>query len=258
MKKTLTFFIAIAALMIISVTTNAQVNGLNPITGATHNYSVSAADATDNTLAWTILEGSDGTEYDINSGASSETVNITWNTAGTYTLQFSEEADGTGCIALRQETIVVDDNTFDVSTSDPVAICNAKDGTVDPTGDATTTTIFTVNMNTSRLDWSPDWEIKFTLTPSGTSTIGTVTASEGTLSEASGTYTLTDITSTSGSGLVTISMPVTEGVFTLQTTAFVITSATELDYDTSDIDSVDWTATHTINALPNTSSISAN
>lgn len=258
MKKNLTYLIAAVAIMLLGSAANAQVNGLTPITGATHEYSVTAADATNNTLSWSVLEGSDGTEYDVNSGATSESVNITWNTAGTYTLQFSEEADGSGCITLRQETIVVSANTFDVSTSNPTAICNAEDGSVDPSGDATTTISFTVAMSTGRTDWSPDWEITFTLTPSGTSTIGTVSTSAGDLSEAGGTYTLTNLTSTNGGGTVTISMPVTEDVFTVQTTALAITSATELDYDTSDIDSDDWTATQTVNALPNTSAISAN
>jgi hypothetical protein len=145
-----------------------------------------------------------------------------------------------------------------VSTSDPTAICNALDGTVNPSGDATTSITFTVDMTTGRTDWSPDWEIQFTLTPSGSSTIGTVTVGGGVLSESGGTYTLTNLTSTDGDGSVTISMPVTEDAFTLQTTTLTITSATELDYNTSDIDSDDWTAIQTVNAIPNTSTITTN
>ncbi len=51
-------------------------------------------------------------------------------------------------------------------------------------------------------------------------------------------------------------MDVTGDAFTLQSVALAITSAKELQYNTPDVDSDDWDATQTINALPNTSAIS--
>jgi len=110
-------------------------------------------------------------------------------------------------------------------------------------------------MTTSRTDWSPTWEITFTLTPSSGSSIASVAASAGTLTLNTGTYTLTGLTSSSGDGTVNITMDVTEDAFTTQTTALAITSATALDYNLSDIDNGDWVATQTVNAIPNTSNI---
>ncbi len=251
MKKIFTYLIAAVAFMLVSTVVMAQ-GGLTPLVGSTHDYTVTA-ESTGNTLAWSVVEGNDGTEYDINSGAASETVNITWNTAGTYTLQF-RETNGSSCITLRQATVVVSANTFDVSTSNPSATCNAKDGTVNPSGDATTSITFTVNMTTANASWSPNWEIDFTLTPAGTATIANVTVSGGTLT-GTGPYNLTALTSTSGIGSVTITMDVTGDAFAVQSVALAITAAIELDYNTPDVDSDDWDATQTINALPNTSSI---
>ncbi len=255
MKKTITYLILAAAFMLAGFSTMAQ-GGLTPIVGSTHDYTITP-ESTSNTLVWSVTSGgTDGVEFDINSaGVSGVTsvANITWNTAGVYTLQFSE-TNATSCITLKQVTITVAANTFDVSTSDPSATCNASDGTVNPSGDATTAIAFTVDMTTSRTDWSPTWEITFTLTPSSGSSIASVAASAGTLS-GTGPYTITGLTSTSGDGTVNITMNVTEDAFTTQTTALAITSATALDYNLSDIDNGDWVATQTVNAIPNTSNI---
>lgn len=251
MKKTFTYLTTAVAFMFVSIGVMAQ-GGLSPLVGSTHNYTVTA-ESSGNTLAWTIVEGSDGTEYDIISGAATQSINITWNTAGTYTLQF-RETNGNGCITLKQETVIVSANTFDVSTTDPAATCNAKDGTVNPTGDATTSITFTVNMTTANASWNPIWEIDFTLTPAGVATIANITVSGGTLS-GTGPYNLTALTSSGGNGTVDITMDVTGDAFTVQTVALAITSAKELDYNTPDMDNDDWDATQTINAIPNTSEI---
>ncbi|HKI88799.1 MAG TPA: hypothetical protein VKA38_07225 [Draconibacterium sp.] len=251
MKKTITCLITATTLILISFGAMAQ-GGLTPIVGSAHNYTVTPGNVA-NTFAWSVIEGTAGSEYTINSGAAGVTVNITWNTAGTYTLQF-RETNATSCVTLKQVSVIVAANTFDVSTNDPAATCNSKDGTVNPTGNATTSITFTVDMTTSRTDWSPNWEITFTLTPSGTSSVANVAASAGTLS-GSGPYTITGLTSASGNGTVNITMDVTEDAFTLQTTVLTITSATALDYNLSDIDTDDWLATQTINAIPNTSTI---
>ncbi len=250
MKKTLTYLITAVAFILVSNVAMAQ-GGLTPLVGSTHDYTVTADDATNNTLAWSIVEAAG---YTINSGAATETVNITWTAAGTYHVQFSETDANTNCVTTKQATVVVSANTFDVSTSNPAATCNAKDGTVNPTGNATTSITFTVDMTTANAGWSPNWEIDFTLTPAGTATIASVAATNGTLT-GSGPYHLTGITSTNGNGTVNITMDVTGDAFTAQSVALAITAAKELDYDTPDVDTDDWNATQTINALPNTSDI---
>lgn len=254
MKKKLTYLIATAALMILSAAAMAQ-GGLAPFVGSTHVYTVAAEDATNNTLAWTVTGGTAGTDFTVNSGAATEEVEITWLTEGTYTVSFSETADGTGCITTKEATVVVGENTFDVSTTNPTETCNAADGQVNYAGsNATSSITFTVDMATGNAGFNPNWEITFTLSPGTGATLANVAASEGTLS-GSGPYTITGIPSASGTGTVDITMDVTGDIYTVLDVDINITSATELTYNTSDVDSNDWTATQIINAIPNTSGI---
>jgi hypothetical protein len=194
--------------------------------------------------------------YSINSQSvvtTTSVANITWTAAGTYHLQFSE-TNGTSCITLKEVEVTVSANTFDVSASAAAAFCNAAAGQVNYAGtDATTSISFTVDMTTGTT-FSPNWEIKFTLAP-GTATLTNVTESEGTLTENVGVYTLTAIPSASGTKSITITMDVTGNIYAVQNVLLTITSAKELTYNTPDKDSNDWTATQTINDIPNTSSI---
>lgn len=251
MKKTFTYLIAIAALMIISASAMAQ-GGANPFVGSSHGYKIVPGDA-GNTMAWSVAQGVLNADYEINY-SNGDTINIKWLTAGIDTLIFSETDAVTGCLTVRELEIIVQPNTFDVSTSDPAATCNSKDGTINPSGDATTAITFTVNMTTGIADWNPDWEIEFQLLSSGSKLIADVAASQGDLTKT-GFYRLTNLSSSGGNGTVDITMNVTEDVFTLLEIDLVINSAIELDYSLSDIDTDDWTATQTINALPNTSPI---
>lgn len=253
MKKIFTYLLATAALMIISTAAMSQ-GGLTPFVGSTHVYTVTAEDDVNNTLAWTVTGGILNTDYTINLGAATEQVEITWLTAGTYTVSFTETADGTNCIASKQVSVVVGNNTFDVSTSNPGETCNAADGQVNYAGSTATTSItFTVDMTTANASFNPDWEIVFTLNP-GSATLGSISADNGTLS-GTGPYTLTDIGSTGGNGTVDITMDVTGNIYAIQNVLLTITSATELTYDTPDVDTNDWTATQTINPIPSTSTI---
>ncbi len=251
MKKNLTYLIAIAAIMLLSIGAMAQ-NGSTPLVGSTHVYTATPESGS-NTLAWAVLEGADGTEYNIVSGAATGAVTIKWNTAGTYTVRFTETSTTTLCATVKTTSVTVSANTFDVSAS-AAAFCNAANGQVNYAGtDATTPISFTVNMTTGTT-FSPNWEIKFTLTP-GTATLATVAATAGTLTESAGVYTLTAIPSTSGTKTINITMNVTGNIYTVQNVLLTITSAKELTYNTPDVDSTDWTATQTINDIPNTSTI---
>jgi hypothetical protein len=252
MKKNLTYLIASAAIMLLSFGAKAQ-NGSTPLVGSTHVYTV-IPESSSNTLAWTVLEGADGTEYNIVSGAATGAVTIKWNTAGNYTVQFTETIVATGCATVKTATVVVSANTFDVSTADPTEVCNAADGQANYSGSTATTAItFKVDMTTDNTSFNPNWEITFTLNP-GTATVANVAANGGTLS-GTGPYTLTAITSASGNGTVNITMDVTGGIYAVQSVDLTITSAKELTYNTPDVDSDDWTATQTINAIPQTSAI---
>lgn len=252
MKKIAFYLIFALSLMVTSHSAVAQ-TGLTPLVGSTHNYSVTPADA-GNTLLWSISESSG---YTINSGANADIVNITWNAAGAYTLVFTETDATTSCSTTQQITINVGGNTFDVSTSNPAAMCNSASGVVNYSGtEATTSVSFVVDMASGASDWNPDWEFAFELTPGAEATISNVTASAGDLS-GSGPYTLTNLSSTGGTGSVTITMDVAGDINTILTAGMAITSAMELEYNTPDIDDDDWNATQTINSIPATSPISA-
>jgi hypothetical protein len=250
MKKTAIYLISILALLFVSMGTMAQ-GGLAPLVNSTHTYTITPGGS--NTLAWTV---SPATGYTINSGAATASVSITWTVAGTYTLTFTETT-GSTCSTVKTATIVVGSNTLDISAISPSATCNAATGQVNFSGSTATTAIsYTINMATANSSWSPNWEFTFTLTPSSGVTVANVKAGSTTLTPVTGTYTASGITSTSGNGTVNITMDVTGNIYTLNTVALTITSAKESQYSTPDSDSTDWTATQTINAVPNTSSIS--
>jgi hypothetical protein len=250
MKKTTLYLIALVAMMITSLGSMAQ-GGLAPLVNSTHNYTVSAGSGN---KAWTVSPASGNT---IISGASTASVNIKWTAAGTYTLQFTETNLTTLCSTVKTTTVVVALNTFDVSATSPSATCNAANGQANYVGSTATTSIaFKVDMTTSNTSWSPNWEFTFTLTPSSGATIANVKAGSTSLTPVTGTYTASGLTSSSGDGTVNITMDITGNIYSLHTVGLAITSAKELQYSTPDVDSNDWTATQTINAVPNTSSIS--
>ncbi|MBW6536542.1 MAG: hypothetical protein K0B11_16145 [Mariniphaga sp.] len=254
MKKVLPFLMTTATLLLVSIGVMAQ-GGATPFVGSTHNYTVEP-ESTSNTLTWSIVEPSG---YTINSQTivgDNSVANITWTNTGTYKLQFTEWNETTNCATIKELEITVSANTFDVFTSDPIATCNAADGVINYSGsEATTLITFTIDMTTANTGFSPNWEITFTLDP-GTATLANVSATTGTLTESAGTYTLTAISSASGDGSVDITLDVTGGIYAAQSVVLDITSAKELTYNTPDVDSDDWTATQTINPIPQTSEIS--
>lgn len=256
MKNSIKKIMVAAAFVVISAAAMAQ-GGLSPFVGSTHVYTVTAEDDVNNTLAWTVSGGTAGTDYTINSGAATEQVEITWLTAGTYTVSFTETAAGSGCITSKQVTVNVGANTFDVSTASPADMCNAADGQVNYSlTTATTGVTFTVNMATGNASFNPDWKFTFTLTSASGATLTNVKVGGTPVTPSSGTYTSPDQTSASGAGSVTVTVDAEGGINAVQDVVLTITSATELSYDTPDVDSDDWGATQTINAIPATSDIS--
>lgn len=255
MKKVFTFLMTATALLLISSGVMAQ-DGEAPFVGSTHIYSVEP-ESTSNTLTWSVVETSG---YTINSqtiDGDNSVANITWTTAGSYKLQFTELDETTDCATIKELEITVSANTFDVTAVTPAATCNAADGVVNYAGtDVTTEVSFVVDMETDDAAFNPNWEFSFTLISSSGATVANISAGSGTLSESSGTYTLTDLTSTSGAGSVTITMDVTGELYSAEDVVLTITSAKELTYNTPDVDSDDSTATQTINPIPQTSDIS--
>ncbi len=249
MKKNLTYLIAIAAIILLSFGAKAQ-GGLTPLVGSTHVYTVTPGSGS-NDLEWTV---SPATGFSI-TGDNTDEATITWTTAGIYTLTFTETNNATNCATVKTATVNVTANSFDVSTSSPADFCNSADGQVNFAGStATTGIIIPVSMITGISTFNPNWEITFTLTPNSGTTITAVAASSGTLS-GTGPYTVTGLASASGEGTFDITMNVAGDIYSSRDVVLTITSAKELTYNTPDVDSDDWTATQTINSIPNTSTI---
>jgi hypothetical protein len=249
MKKFTINLFAITALIIISTSAMAQ-GGLTPLVGSTHVYTVTAGSGS-NDLEWTV---SPATGFSL-TGDDTDEATITWTTAGTYTLTFTETNTTTSCATVKTATINVAANSFDVSTASPDAFCNTADGQVNYVGSTATTAIsIPVNMVTGISTFNPNWEITFTLTPNSGTTISSVAASSGTLS-GTGPYTVTALSSASGTGTFNITMSVSGDIYSPRDVVLAITSAKELKYNTPDVDTNDWTATQTINSIPNTSAI---
>ena len=256
MKKVFTFLMTAAALLLMSAGAMAQ-DGETPFVGSTHNYTVEP-ESTSNALTWSVVEASG---YTINSqtiDGDNSIANITWTEAGIYKLQFTELNETTDCATIKELEVTVLANTFDVTAVTPAATCNAADGEINYSGtDVTTEVSFVVDMETGDTGFNPNWEFTFTLSSTTGATIvaNSVSAGTGTLSESSGTYSLTGLTSASGAGSVTITMNVTGELYSAEDMVLTITAAKELTYNTPDVDSDDWTAPQTINPIPNTSGI---
>ncbi len=249
MKKFTINLFAIMALIIISTAVMAQ-GGLSPLVGSTHVYTVTPGSGS-NDLEWTV---SPATGFSI-TGDDTDEATITWTTAGTYTLTFTETNTTTSCATVKTATVNVAANSFDVSTSSPADFCNSADGQINFVGSTATTAIsIPVSMVTGIATFNPNWEITFTLTPNSGTTITAVAATSGTIS-GTGPYTVTGLTSDSGAGSFNITMNVAGDIYSPRDVVLAITSAKELTYNTPDVDTDDWTATQTINSIPNTSAI---
>lgn len=249
MKKLTINLIVIMSLMIIGTTAMAQ-GGLTPLVGSTHVYTVTPGNGS-NDLEWTVTPA---TGFSL-SGDDTDEATITWTTAGTYTLTFTETNTTTSCATVKTATINVAANSFDVYTASPADFCNSADGQINYVGSTATTAIsIPVNMVTGISTFNPNWEITFTLTPNSGTTISAVATTSGTLS-GTGPYTVTALQSASGAGTFNITMNVAGDIYSSREVALTITSAKELKYNTPDVDTTDWTATQTINSIPNTSAI---
>nr|WP_319998367.1 HYR domain-containing protein [uncultured Draconibacterium sp.] len=176
------------------------------------------------------------------------------------------DVSGNTATCTQLVTIIARD-TVDMWVEQPGPTCNAAEGTINSSGiDTTTVVTFNVKMETNKTTWSPDWEIKFTLAPSNNTnpgdvpTINTVASvgNVGNLSVSGGLYTLTNIPSTNGEGVVSISMNLVGNRYANLDVDFIITEAKEIDSNIQDKDSDDWQTTQTVNAVPNTGPITTN
>lgn len=183
----------------------AQNTGAEPFVGSTHSYRVtkSATLATD--LAWTV-EGGDPADYSL-VDVDKETVIVTWNKEGNYTLKLTEtRKTGDACPTIRQFSVSVKPNNFNViasivgnvdgcaGISNPVAdVGNDESNANDIFG--VTQRVFNVKMEGG--DLTKDWTFEFALTGANTFDGYSVSVTGATETVAgSGVYTVAGKTGT--------------------------------------------------------------
>lgn len=113
--KTIKLLLSIFVVMF-AFNANAQNTGIAPYVNSIHDYTVTKGTTGTTTLAWTVTTGPTG-GYNIVSGAAAETVEVEWLLEGEYILQLTETRDGNVCPTVRQMTVNVIANNFDVLAS---------------------------------------------------------------------------------------------------------------------------------------------
>ncbi|QIA06376.1 hypothetical protein [Draconibacterium halophilum] len=258
MKKTLTYLIATAVLLIISVAAMAQ-GGASPMAGSTHEYKVNPGDQS-NDLLWEISGGT-ASDYTINTALDGDSISITWNSSAvgkSFTLSFTETTPApASCSTVKQLSVNPINNAFDVNIGTLTDACNNNSGSVSPGDSATSVVTIPFVMEKGATSWNPNWQVTFNVSiGSGNARIPSVelaTGASGTLNDLGGSsYTIADI----GGGTTSIAVEVKGYSFEDVVSNIEITAAKELDYNTPASSTGGWSAVpSTIYKIPNTTDI---
>ncbi|RZT93144.1 hypothetical protein EV201_2296 [Ancylomarina subtilis] len=157
MKKLLHLLSVVAILTLGSTSVFAQSgtggslgDGDDPYLGTTHNYKVTKDGGT---IVWAVLHAGDSTDAsaDVTLGTNGgENIDITWNTAGDYIIEYTETLNG--CSTKRILGVTVHANSFYLYLADNSEACNSEEGNVldwgvyETKSDVKTELTFTVNM----------------------------------------------------------------------------------------------------------------
>lgn len=249
MKKTFTYLIAIAALMIIGASAMAQ-DGENPYVGSTHTYSiVPDGNTTAKTYLWTVSGG--GT---ISGSTTGTSVVIDWGTTvGSYTITFTETDGSTSCVSTRELEVEVVANSFYLTMATHASECHDSTGQVLADGVSGPTTLyFTVNKNAA---WTiDDWNFDFTVSSTSYS-VTSVKIDGGVELGTSGSYSDQSVAGTNASAEIAV---VVSGSVTSGTDVTVVVSGGEAIKGTSitpDNGTGDKTQILTVTPLPDTGDI---
>lgn len=247
MKKTITYLIALVALMIASFGTMAQNTGANPYLNSTHTYtSAKTSGMTGTTLAWTVDGGGTLTQAGNTLSAS-----VLWTSVGPHTVTVTELTTD-GCSTKRTFSVTVIANPFNLAVTAPGVACAAGSGTVIANGalsPGNTTVVFTVAVagdltKTSTFDYA--------LTTSTTASITSVTINNSIYSGAS--LTGDNLTIPTSVASFTVSVVIASRFDIVDDLTLTITDGKDF-YGTIENNALDNAGTATINAVPNTSSI---
>lgn len=180
MNKTITYLIALLALMISSLGAMAQNTGSSPYLNSTHTYSsAKTSGMTGTTMAWAVDGG--GT---VVPAADALSADISWTTLGLHKVFVTETtAVPNSCSTTREFDVSVVVNSFNLTAADLNDNCGSGSGTVldDTPAPPQTLRIFTVNMTG---DVTESFIFDYSITsPISLATINSVTVkdSDGTM-----------------------------------------------------------------------------
>lgn len=253
MKKIAINFILLLALMIISVGAMAQNTGSSPYLGSTHTYtSAKTSGMTGTILSWSVSGGGILTE----NGTDKLSATIQWTSVGNYTVIVTETTSD-GCSTQRSFPVSVVANPFNLTVTAPSADCAAGSGTViadDATSPGNTTIAYTVafagdNTKTATFDYA--------LTTTTSAVISSVTISGGIYTGTS--LTGNDLTIPAGTNSFTVTIVIASRFDVKDIVKLAISDAKDY-YGTPENNTAaaNNEGTATINAVPNTTPISAN
>lgn len=97
MKNKILVIIATFIVLVAMSIENAGAQSHSASAGSNYNYSVTqSASSGTSTYNWSVTGGTNGAEFTFNGADNDNSLNITWNTAGTYTVRI-QEVSGQGC-----------------------------------------------------------------------------------------------------------------------------------------------------------------
>ncbi|WP_421920566.1 hypothetical protein [Marinifilum sp.] len=281
MKKLLHLFSVTAILTLLSVNAMAQSStpaslgdGDDPYLGTTHNYKVTDDGGS---IVWAVFESDGNTDASASVTLGSNgnnNINITWNTAGNYVIQYTETLNG--CATRRTMSVTVHTNSFYLELATDGSECNAEEGNVldwntyETKSDVKTNLTFTINMTKEsgfgidNYQFTGDIALPTGLTIASESDV-TVTGGIKTPGTANGNFSVTvnatDFDSATSDEItiqVAVSGKVTDGgnVTLNLTNGKAIQGAIETPDNTSLPASSDRSQVITLNPLPGSSNIS--
>ncbi|WP_321309756.1 hypothetical protein [Marinifilum fragile] len=271
MKSLFKVFMVIAGVLLF-VNTQAQNTGTNPFVNSTHTYNITKGSIVGTTLAWSVTDGTAGTNFNFVGATDQTSVQVQWLTVGTYTLQVTETrtdvAGGlAGCPTTRNITVNVIANTFDVIAAlvtDADACATVVNPVVDVSADGdnsddtfgTTTRAYTVSMAGG--DTGKSWSFDYALTDLSAFNLGDITA----VNITGGTATGNNIVVPAGTTEVTISISYSTNKNASGTNGqdpdfdIVLTLTNAKDQlGTPDSDGSNDAATYSVKAIPATTGI---
>lgn len=247
MNKTITYLIALVALLITSLGASAQ-GGASPYLNSTHTYTAAKTTSmTGTTLAWSVSEGGTLTEI----GAEKLSATVLWTAIGAHTVTVTETTLD-GCSTIRTFPVTVSANTFNLAVTAPGLACAAGSGTIianDATSPGNTTVVFTVNIagNTTKAS-TFDYALSSISTASVTSLTISNSIYSGPLLAGDNLTIPVSVTS------FTVSVVIASRFNIVDDLTLTISDGKDY-YGTPENSTSDNAGTATINAVPNTSSI---